>query len=312
MAKSLPDTVRAAAGADCDADVNVAFDPPPEPKLRWSATYDQDTLELAGEVAGEAAKTELLRVAGARFSGARVVDRMVPVGASSEAWTTTAREALTMLARLKRGKAEIADQELSISGDARDDSALTAIGDALARGLPQGYGGRHSVVVRVDPTPIPVRTQSEPDRSQRNSGQSTASIEAKPAPEVVQRKAEANACQDALQSIAKTGIIEFDRADAELDPASYSTLERLAAVAGQCPNVRFEVAGHADGDGREENNQRLSERRAQAVLAYLAKSGVPVARMSAVGYGTTRPLAPNTTTDNKAKNRRIEFVVKTD
>jgi outer membrane protein OmpA-like peptidoglycan-associated protein len=213
-----------------------------------------------------------------------------------------------MLARLKRGKAEVVEQELSISGDARDDGAVQAIRDAPARGLPQGYGGHHAVVVRADPTPAPVQTQPEP-RSQRSSGQSTASIES---PEVVQRKAEANACQDALQSVAKTGIIEFDRADAELDSASYPTLERLAAVAGQCPNVRFEVAGHADGDGREENNQRLSERRAQAVLDYLARLGVPVTRMSAVGYGMTRPLVPNTTIENKAKNRRIEFVVKTD
>jgi outer membrane protein OmpA-like peptidoglycan-associated protein len=312
LIKALPDAVRASAGADCDADVTVAFDPPPEPKLRWSANYDQDVLELSGEVAGEAAKTELLRVAGAQFSGARVADRMTPVGEPSEAWTSTAREALTMLAKLKRGKAEIVDQELSISGDARDDSALQAIGDALARGLPKGYGGRHAVVVHRDPAPAQVQPKAETMQSQQSPESSTASIESRPAPEVVQRKAEANACQVALQSVAKTGTIEFDRADADLDPASYPTLERLAAVAGQCPNVRFEVAGHADGDGREENNKRLSERRAQAVLDYLAKSGVPAVRMSAVGYGTTRPLVPNTTAENKAKNRRIEFVVKTD
>ncbi len=312
LAKALPDAVRAAAGTDCDADVTIAFDPPPEPKLRWSATYDQDVLELSGQVAGEAAKSELLRVAGAQFSGARVVDQMTPVGEASEAWTSTAREALTMLARLKRGKAEIVDQELSISGDARDENTLQSIGDALARALPKGYGGRHTVAVRRDPPPAPVQTKTDTEQAQKSSGQSTASIETKPPPEVIQRKAEANACQDALQSVAKTGIIEFDRAEAELDPASYSTLRQLAVVAGQCPNVRFEVAGHADGDGREENNQRLSERRAQAVLDYLARSGVPVARMTAVGYGMTRPLVPNTTTENKAKNRRIEFVVKTD
>jgi outer membrane protein OmpA-like peptidoglycan-associated protein len=182
----------------------------------------------------------------------------------------------------------------------------------LARGLPKGYGGRHTVAVRRDPPPAPVQTKTDTEQAQKGSGQSTASIETKPTAEVMQRKAEANACQDALQTVAKSGIIEFDRADAELDPASYATLERLAAVAGQCPNVRFEVAGHADGDGREENNKRLSERRAQAVLDFLANSGVPVARMSAVGYGTTRPLVPNTTAENKAKNRRIEFVVKTD
>jgi OmpA-OmpF porin, OOP family len=312
LAKAIPDTVRAAAGSDCDADVNIAFDPPPEPKLRWSATYEADVLELSGQVAGEAAKSELLRVAGTQFSGARVVDQMTPVGEPSEAWTSTAREALTMLGRLKRGKAEIVDQELSLSGEARDDNTLQAIGDALARGLPKGYGGRHTVAVRRDPPPAPVQTKTETEQAQKSSGQSTASIETKLTPEVIQRKGEANACQDALQSIAKSGMIEFDRADAELDPASYPTLKRLAAVAGQCPNVRFEVAGHADGDGREENNKRLSERRAQAVLDFLANSGVPVARMSAVGYGTTRPLAPNTTTENKAKNRRIEFVVKTD
>lgn len=313
LAKALPDTVRASAGTDCPADVNVAFDPPPEPKLRWSAAYEQDVLELGGEVAGDAAKTELLRIAGTQFSGARVVDRMTPVGEPSEAWTATAREALTMLGKLKRGKAEIVGQELSISGDARDDTSLQAIGNALARALPKGYGGRHTIAVRADPPPAPVETKTETvQQSQQGSRQPTASIESKPTPEVIQRRAEANACQDALQSVAKTGTIEFDRADADLDSASYPTLEKLAAVAGQCPNVRFEVAGHADGDGREENNKRLSERRAQAVLDFLAKSGVATTRMSAVGYGTTRPLVPNTTIENKAKNRRIEFVVKTD
>ena len=320
LAKALPDTVRSSAGPDCDADVNIALDPPPEPKLRWSASYDRDVLELDGEVAGDAAKAELLRVAGAQFSAARIVDRATSVGEPSEAWLATAREALGMLARLRRGKAELVNQELTISGEARDDGVMQAVRDALARGLPNGYGGRHAVALRPDPTPAPVQTgsgqsqssQSQSGQSQSGPGQSTASIEAKPAPEVVQRKAEANACQDALQSVAKAGTIQFGRADAQLDPASYPTLERLAEVAGQCPNVRFEVAGHADGDGMPHRNQRLSERRAQAVLDYLAKSGVPTARMSAVGYGTARPVVPNTTAENKAKNRRIEFVVKTE
>ena len=310
LAKALPDTVRASAGADCDANVSVALDLPPEPKLRWSAFYDREVLELEGEVAGDAAKAELLRGAEAQFSGARIVDRTRSVGEPSEAWIATAREALVLLARLRRGKAELVNQELTLSGDARDDGVMQVTRDALARGLPSGYSGRQMVAVRSDPAPSPV--QAQPSQSESGSSQSTASIEAKPSPEAVQRKAEADACQDALQSVAKIGTIRFGRADAELDPASYPTLERLADVAGQCPGVRFEVAGHADGDGMPERNQRLSERRAQAVLAHLAKSGVPMVRMSAVGYGTSRPVAPNTTAENKAKNWRIEFVVKTD
>jgi OmpA-OmpF porin, OOP family len=309
LAKALPDTVRASAGADCDANVSVVLDPPPEPKLRWSASYDRDVLELEGDVAGDAAKAELLRAAEAQFSGTRVVDRTSAVGETSEAWIATAREALALLARLRRGKVELVNQELILSGDARDEGVMQIARDALAR-LPSGYSGRQTVAIRSDPAPASV--QARPAQSEAGASQSTASIETKPTPEAVQRKAEADACQAALQSVAKTGTIEFGRADAQLDPASYPTLDRLAEVAAQCPSVRFEVAGHADGDGMPERNQRLSERRAQAVLAHLAKSGVPMVRMSAVGYGTARPVAPNTTAENKAKNRRIEFVVKTD
>jgi outer membrane protein OmpA-like peptidoglycan-associated protein len=309
LAKALPDTVRVSAGADCDVNANVALDAPPEPKLRWSASYDREVLELEGEVAGDAAKAELLRAAEAQFSGTRVVDRTSAVGEPSEAWIATAREALVLLARLRRGKAELVNQELILSGDAIDEGVMQVARDALAR-LPGGYSGRQTVAVRPDPAPA--RVQARPLQSESGSSQSTASIETKPTPEAVQRKAVADACQDALQSVAKTGTIEFGRADARLDPASYPTLDRLAEVASQCPGVRFEVAGHADGDGMPERNQRLSERRAQAVLAHLARSGVPMVRMSAVGYGTARPVAPNTTAENKAKNRRIEFVVRTD
>ena len=74
--------------------------------------------------------------------------------------------------------------------------------------------------------------------------------------------------------------------------------------------MRIEVSGHASSEGSAELNQQLSVRRAQSVVAYLAKAGVESTRLQPVGYGATRPVAPNDTDENMAKNRRIEFTVR--
>jgi OmpA-OmpF porin, OOP family len=122
--------------------------------------------------------------------------------------------------------------------------------------------------------------------------------------------AQAVACQEKLGRIASEGRILFDVDSATLDAASYETLDRLAKEAKLCPGVRIAIEGHADVEGSTEYNQRLSTRRAQAVVAYLAKAGAEVQRLEAVGFGSSRPAAPNDTVANKAKNRRIEIVVR--
>lgn len=122
---------------------------------------------------------------------------------------------------------------------------------------------------------------------------------------------EVDACQAVLKQSAREGVILFSRARAELDRRSYETLDRLVAVIRACPDVDIEIAGHTDSDGSQRRNQRLSERRAEAVASYLIKSGVPERRLMTIGYGELRPVAPNDTPENKARNRRIEFTVKT-
>ena len=78
----------------------------------------------------------------------------------------------------------------------------------------------------------------------------------------------------------------------------------------RCPTARIEIAGHTDADGEDGFNQALSEKRAQAVMDYLVKAGLPADRFTAVGYGSTQPIASNETDEGKAHNRRIEFVVR--
>jgi OOP family OmpA-OmpF porin len=74
--------------------------------------------------------------------------------------------------------------------------------------------------------------------------------------------------------------------------------------------VHIKIAGHASSEGSGERNQRLSGERARSVLAYLVKAGIEEKRLEAVGYGATRPVAPNDSNANMARNRRIEFVVR--
>jgi OOP family OmpA-OmpF porin len=120
----------------------------------------------------------------------------------------------------------------------------------------------------------------------------------------------ARACEDSLTGLVTTGQIAFEFASAELGRASFATLDKLAEAAKACPDMRIEVAGHASIEGSTEGNQHLSIRRAQSVVAYLIKAGVDSTQLQPVGYGATRPVAPNDTGENMAKNRRIEFMVR--
>jgi outer membrane protein OmpA-like peptidoglycan-associated protein len=121
---------------------------------------------------------------------------------------------------------------------------------------------------------------------------------------------EVTACQDNLNKITSAGHINFATNSATLDGESFATLDRLAAAAKVCPGMRIAIEGHTDAEGSAEYNQRLSVRRARAVVAYLVKSGADRKQLEAVGYGLSRPAAPNDTEENMAKNRRIEFSVR--
>ena len=121
---------------------------------------------------------------------------------------------------------------------------------------------------------------------------------------------EVTACQDNLNKITNAGHINFATNSATLDSESFATLDRLAAAAKVCPGMRIAIEGHTDAEGSAEYNQRLSVRRARAVVAYLVKSGADRKQLEAVGYGLSRPAAPNDTEENMAKNRRIEFSVR--
>ena len=91
---------------------------------------------------------------------------------------------------------------------------------------------------------------------------------------------------------------------------SYEILDEVARVLVENPQIQFvRVEGHTDDRGRDEYNQKLSQRRANSVRKYLIKKGVEKDRLEAVGYGETQPIAENETAEGRAKNRRVEFTI---
>jgi OOP family OmpA-OmpF porin len=105
--------------------------------------------------------------------------------------------------------------------------------------------------------------------------------------------------------------INFETAKANLLPESYPTLDIVGQVLGKWPELRVEVGGHTDARGSDAYNQKLSEARADSVLAYVTRRfpTLKAEQFSVKGYGEGRPLVPNTNALNWAKNRRVEFVV---
>ncbi len=100
----------------------------------------------------------------------------------------------------------------------------------------------------------------------------------------------------------------FDTDQASLHPGAASKMEQLAEFMRKHPGQRVIVEGHTDSRGPEEYNQRLSERRAEAVRDALERRGVDVGRITTRGYGETRPIASNRTSGGRQLNRRVEIV----
>lgn len=101
--------------------------------------------------------------------------------------------------------------------------------------------------------------------------------------------------------------IYFDIDSAELVEQSQRKLDAFASVLKRHPGVTVDVAGFADSSGAEEYNLALSQRRAEAVRAYLERAGIAASRLSAQGYGESRPVASNDSALGRFWNRRVEL-----
>ncbi len=108
---------------------------------------------------------------------------------------------------------------------------------------------------------------------------------------------------------AELSGISFRAGSAELVPSSLSTLDRTIAGLKKNAKAKVEIEGHTSSEGGEEFNQKLSEDRANSVRDYMIRKGISKDRVTAVGYGYSRPKASNDTEEGRKQNRRIEVRV---
>lgn len=101
--------------------------------------------------------------------------------------------------------------------------------------------------------------------------------------------------------------VHFETNRAKIRPQSFALLDTVAQVLRDYPKIRVEVQGHTDSQGPDKKNLTLSQQRADAVREYLIGRGIEPYRMTAVGYGESRPIDSNKTASGRANNRRVEF-----
>src|SRR5690606_13099793 len=104
--------------------------------------------------------------------------------------------------------------------------------------------------------------------------------------------------------------VNFATDSADILPESDALLSEVADVILRHPELtRIQIQGHTDNRGGEQHNQDLSQRRAEAVRDWLVRAGVDASRLEARGFGQSEPLVPNITASNRARNRRVQFVI---
>ncbi|KIC48132.1 OmpA family protein [Tateyamaria sp. ANG-S1] len=204
------------------------------------------------------------------YTATRIVDDL-PAN-----WPVRVLTGLESLAQLSNGAVTVTPDTLTVSGNTGNPKASTNIATLLASKL--GEAEEFDIRVTYQEKLDPVAALPTPDE-----------------------------CEAEIAGILSASKITFEPGSATIDASALGTMDDIAEVLRQCGDIRLEIQGHTDSQGREEMNLNLSQARAQSVLNELRARRVLTSTYSAKGYGEVDPIADNDTEEGREANRRIEF-----
>jgi len=210
------------------------------------------------------------------FGWDKVDDATRISAALPDGWPKRIMAGLEALSRLHNGILTVTPDLLEIRGTADREEARTEVTQILSEAIEDE--GRFKIDIKYEPA---LNRQKE-----------------LPSPQE---------CVDTINGILKEKKITFAPSSARIDAKSMDVVQKIADVVENCPNVKMEIAGYTDSQGRESMNLALSQARAEAVLDTLLSLDVLTTNLTAKGYGEADPIADNSTEEGRKANRRIEF-----
>jgi OOP family OmpA-OmpF porin len=242
-----------------------------------TATLDPEgLLQIRGRLTSELQRTTVETYARARFGSDSVYMAARVDGAMPAQWAIRVLAGLDALSLVHHGELIVEQDLVSVSGKTGEQDASARIASVLSQKLSQ------SAQFTIDVTYV---EELDP----------LAQI---PTPEE---------CQADIAAILSERKITFEPGSGTLDAGAKDVLDDIAEILRACSDVRLEIQGHTDSQGREQMNQQLSQSRAQAVLNGLQDRRLLTSSLSAKGYGEASPIADNETEEGREANRRIAF-----
>ena len=233
-------------------------------------------VQLRGRVGSEIARDTLDSFARARFSAGGVhMTARVAEGLPRD-WPLRTLTGLEALTYLSNGAVTVTPDGLDVIGQTGRQDASSAISGFLSEKL--GDTAQFSIDLTYKEELDPVASLPTPDE-----------------------------CEARIAEIQTERKINFEPGSSTIDGNGAAIMDDIADVLRECGDIRMEIGGHTDSQGREVMNERLSQERAQAVLNELRMRRVLTSSFTAKGYGESQPIADNDTEEGREANRRIEF-----
>ncbi|MCF6346018.1 MAG: OmpA family protein [Thiomicrorhabdus sp.] len=252
-----------------------------EPKdYNLVVNYDGVNVVLEGYVPDESVRNDVVEAAKARVGRSNVMDKLTIESGAPSGWSDSIKQAvIDQLKNYTSLTASFNNTDLSISGNV----ASVKLRDQLQQRSAQVLQSSYSLI--------------------------EFNVEVNVIEEAATVLVDAISCQKRFNDLLSTQIIYFETSKAVIQKKSDALIDELATVALKCPDTNIEIAGHTDSSGSHAMNQKLSEMRAKAIVKRLKEKNINEDRLTAIGYGETKPIADNKTEIGKAKNRRIEFKI---